>query len=386
MTAIVGTINKHGVAIAADSAASIGIGGKYMTGVKKIFPLCNVPNRKAVLAVYGNLELIGTPWELIANEFRHKTLQKTFDTLGELVDAFFSFLKSRDYFSTSDEQKANLIFTVRHFFDMLIEKANNSETDINDVIYAWRLFIWKPKLIGLSEKHGKIAVNIAEEEIKKGCERLRETGANIRYSDEEMMEIVKANLYKNTLPFQTGLIFAGYGEKDMFPRIYAYDTGCVINNTLGKRVNTLVNISKAQPAAICPFAKAEDARTIINGYASNIFGIAKESITKTDKALINSIAQLAEKENNPELARKIREIDIEPYTKRTILVAKNKMETDFTKPMINSMANLEINDLKNLAESMVTVVAMRCKASQQPDVVDTPVNTVVLTKEDAIGL
>ena len=74
MTAIVGVLNKHAVAIAADSAVTIG-GRKVMNNANKIFALSKY--HPVAIAVYGNAELVGTPWEIIIKNFRKQLGKKS---------------------------------------------------------------------------------------------------------------------------------------------------------------------------------------------------------------------------------------------------------------------------------------------------------------------
>ena len=96
MTAIVGVLNKHAVAIAADSAVTLGGGRKVMNGANKLFALSKY--HPVAIAIYGNAEFIGTPWEIIIKEYRKQLKDKSFPTLRMYVDDFQRFLKRRKYF------------------------------------------------------------------------------------------------------------------------------------------------------------------------------------------------------------------------------------------------------------------------------------------------
>lgn len=55
MTAIVGVLNKHAVAMAADSAVTLGGGRKVHNGANKLFSLSK--HHPVAVAVYGSSEL-----------------------------------------------------------------------------------------------------------------------------------------------------------------------------------------------------------------------------------------------------------------------------------------------------------------------------------------
>ena len=86
MTAIVGVLNKHAVALAADSAVTLRGGKKVMNTATKLFALSKY--HPVAIAVYGNAEFIGTPWEIIIKEYREYLGNKHFANVRMYVDNF----------------------------------------------------------------------------------------------------------------------------------------------------------------------------------------------------------------------------------------------------------------------------------------------------------
>lgn len=72
MTAIVGTINRRGVAFAADSAATHTISSRHKitNHANKIFELSKY--NPVGVAICGNLDLLGMPWEDIFKIYRNQ--------------------------------------------------------------------------------------------------------------------------------------------------------------------------------------------------------------------------------------------------------------------------------------------------------------------------
>ncbi|MCH5238582.1 MAG: hypothetical protein J1E95_12475, partial [Muribaculaceae bacterium] len=88
MTAIVGILNKQAVAVAADSAVTVGGGTKIYNTANKIFNLskgCPVG-----IAIYGNAALNSCiPWEVVIKMYRKHIGKKTFPMLSGYADDFF---------------------------------------------------------------------------------------------------------------------------------------------------------------------------------------------------------------------------------------------------------------------------------------------------------
>lgn len=68
MTAIVGVLNKHAVAIAADSAVTMGDTHKVVNSGNKIFTLSKY--HPVGIMTYNAADFMGTPWEIIIKQYR----------------------------------------------------------------------------------------------------------------------------------------------------------------------------------------------------------------------------------------------------------------------------------------------------------------------------
>lgn len=88
MTAVVGILNKKAVAIAADSAVTLG-SGKIFNKANKIFALSE--NNPVGIMIHNNADFMGTPWETIIKIYRHKLGINTFNTLEDYQKDFISF-------------------------------------------------------------------------------------------------------------------------------------------------------------------------------------------------------------------------------------------------------------------------------------------------------
>ena len=106
MTAVIGILNKEAVAVAADSAVTIGWenGKKIYNTANKIFTLSK--HAPVGIALYNSASFMTTPWETIIKIYREKLGRKVFATMDEYQQDFFGFLKDKNYFVDIDFQKA----------------------------------------------------------------------------------------------------------------------------------------------------------------------------------------------------------------------------------------------------------------------------------------
>ena len=91
MTAIVGILNKKGVAIAADSASTTK--NKIINSGNKMLRLSDVI--PAAVMVVNNSTLATMPWEVIIRWYRKENGQNKFGNLLDCMDDFFSFVNNR---------------------------------------------------------------------------------------------------------------------------------------------------------------------------------------------------------------------------------------------------------------------------------------------------
>jgi len=82
MTAEVSVMNRLAVALAADSAVTLGARtGKIYTSAEKLFHLA--ATAPVGLMVYGQASFVGLPWETIVKAYREYLGPKTHDTVQE---------------------------------------------------------------------------------------------------------------------------------------------------------------------------------------------------------------------------------------------------------------------------------------------------------------
>ncbi|MBK8110761.1 MAG: hypothetical protein IPK46_10765 [Saprospiraceae bacterium] len=95
MTAVVGILNKHAVAIAADSAVTIGGNGgkKIFNKANKVFTLSK--QHPVGIMIYNSASFMTTPWETIIKVYRKQLGSTSFPTLKEYEQNFIAFLRAK---------------------------------------------------------------------------------------------------------------------------------------------------------------------------------------------------------------------------------------------------------------------------------------------------
>ena len=121
MTAIVGVLNKHGVALAADSAVSFGNTHKVVNTGNKVFALSKY--QPVAIATYGRSAFMGTPWDIIIKLYRKKLGKHSFPKLDEYVNDFIKYLHDQKFFAEVLTQHRYLRDNILDFYNKVERQA-----------------------------------------------------------------------------------------------------------------------------------------------------------------------------------------------------------------------------------------------------------------------
>ena len=276
MTAEVVVMNKLAIALAADSAASITTptGPKVFNTANKLFALSKFA--PVGLLVYNAPEINGVPLEVIVKEYREHIGRKRFQTLKEYVDSFSSFLQDGPPMG-KESQEINfgglVHFGLRQVYLRAVRIRRHDETPSHDFnVYLRRAVdelvkvakrrgrlkafedidaekVWKERRQLFSKLHEIVIEQFKEEhEIPDLPGKLRK--------DIEMAAILVV-FSKGRLAGYTGIVIAGYGDKEYFPSYVQYETDGFTPYGLRCTDADMSTISHTNGAELGAFAQRE---------------------------------------------------------------------------------------------------------------------------------
>ncbi|WP_373497696.1 hypothetical protein, partial [Aquiflexum sp.] len=288
MTAVVGILNKQAVALAADSAVTIGgtNGRKILNKANKVFSLSNV--HPIGIMIYNSASFMATPWETIINVYRKQLGKTSFSSLKEYQSNFIEFIRGKNFYTDSEMQ---LVYLKGFALDVInsviqeilkdnhriIEKpddeSRNLFLDLVNTQLEKLLQRWKGEYEKCNEfddytfEMFQTYSNSIFAEINQ--ERFIYNEINI--SSELLVKIKEVVYYiliaKEDLSNFTGLIFSGFGEQEIYPQLISINISMVIDNRLRYYINgdQCASISNENNGAICPFAQTDVINTILSG-------------------------------------------------------------------------------------------------------------------------
>ncbi len=390
MTAIVAVLNKHAVAIAADSAVTMGNTHKVVNSANKIFTLSKY--HPIAVMTYNNAAFMGTPWDIIIKEYRRQLKDRSLETVKDYCDDFIEFLHSRNFFCDDKTQKSFMKSLLGEFYLLCLEDIRKEKgfTTIDSISASQIEEKLKNYLVEL-EPEGKSTEfkSYDYEDFKRYA--YEDLEAYAREKNFEDVELLCYSFFhyltaKPFLPIYTGLVFVGYGESEIYPSLYPIEISFGIDHRLKYRVNEK-QISKISEhgleATIAPFAQTDVTQTIIRGINPSFLDIIYKVTDSSITSFSNEITGILD--SNPvtkTLSTAVKNIDqrgiIEDITKQI----NNEMFRIYSKPLIETVALLDKEDMANMAESFIALTSLVRRMQPGEETVGGPVDVAVISKGD----
>lgn len=385
MTCEIVVMNRHAIVLAADSAVTLS--GKqrtaetYFKSVNKVFQISK--NKPVGMMVYdaGSLQL--APWELIAKEFRDHLGDKEFDTLDGYGEALFDFIgKAKDIFPDEYQEKVFQMEGCNAIESIISELVETKEFQALDPAGYEAFFDAKlaeyihtcdgqPHLDGFDDGDIVAATKKFQQPL---CDFVTERA--IPGKPELWAEFAIKTAYKVKFSMaRSGIVIAGYGKKDYFPGYREYNCW---GNILGKtavKVGSQNHISYQNSSGITGFAVKEMVHTFLFGVGETVH-----------KSLINK-----HKESLNKLAVKLG-VGAHANLDQLVEQASGEFEAEFTNevkqnnfvPLSSIVSNLPVEDMIELAETMVRLESLKEKVTRPSQSIGGPVDVAVITRGEGL--
>ncbi|MFM0317113.1 hypothetical protein PQR36_19695, partial [Paraburkholderia nemoris] len=385
MTAEIAVLNKYGIALAADSAVSIGA-SKIYNSANKLFALTK--HHPVGVMVYGNAHFMGIPWETIIKYYRLNVLKdRQLPTIKNYMEEFLGFLSTSPIFTEEGEAEYvrqlvsvtlyKLIKNIKGRVDAVIHEEGkiskqNTEKLVNQLVKDWltqqnevQAGFPRGARSMLEKKYAKVIEAIATEMFQNLpiSSRLQSTVRNA------LLEGIGREI--NTLS-PSGLVVAGFGEDEVFPSV----SSLRIDGKIGRHLRILKrseqSVSMNNRAIIIPFAQREMVDLFMQGADPHLH----QAILHAVGGILGCIDQ------------KISEcigVNIGDKEKAAIQAEMSKIHDDlfqrlhsiqkrrFVDPVLNGVASLPLDELAAMAESLVNLTTFKRRVTPVPESVGGPV-------------
>lgn len=392
MTAEIAIMNKEAIAIAADSAVTLRE-GKIFTSANKIFSLSKY--RPVGVMIYGNANFMGIPWETLIKIYRGKIGKKRFDTLKEYADDFINFLSGESQLFPESEQEKYFRGNVYSYFSFIrYEIEQTVEEIINESEVVTDEEVTKITSEIIEEHHDKwkkvesppaipenYANNLSIKYEGTISEAKKDVFENLSLTDHLSRRLteIAVNLFVKFLegvdpPNMSGVVIAGFGEKDIFPSLQSFLIEVIVNNHLKWKKDKYFEITFENDATIVPFAQSEMVATFMEGvepgYEVAIEEYLSQIFEKYPEDVIDSIEKLDADEKR-KLKEKLKGAGSELLDRHKEEL-RNYRRTNYINPVIHVVSALPKNELAAMAESLVNLTSFKRKMSMDAETVSGP--------------
>uniref|UniRef100_UPI003340C902 hypothetical protein n=1 Tax=Castellaniella defragrans TaxID=75697 RepID=UPI003340C902 len=400
MTAEIVIMNKHGVALAADSAVSIG-SSKVYNSANKLFALSK--RYPVGIMIYGSADFMDTPWETVIKYYRSTHLKnKHFETLQDYYFDFIEFLQSTTIFPKDSE--------ARYFIRVAVGACTEIKTLINDKIKS-------------AFNHGEgVDENTVRSITKESIKQIRDHSATLTQSvlfarsnrDEvlnshesslsNVISRIFENLYIDTEDRDgianiilniigccdieheqghTGIVIAGYGEKEIFPCMAAMRIQGRLGNYL-RLQHVEDNESEPYSASISPFAQREMVDMFMCGadpeITKHMISSFDEVVRKIPELLVEKLNYNIDAENELVTLRS----EIESFSKTANSKIAEFQNNNYIQPILASVNALPLDELASMAESLVNLTSFKRRVTMVQESVGGPIDVAVISKGDGL--
>ena len=381
MTAEVAIMNTNGIALAADSAVTLGNGKTYNT-CDKLFALSKY--HPVGIMIYGSADIMGLDWEIIIKSYRDFLGKKSFDKLSDYAGDFLNYLSKFPYFTNSQMVRylKSMCFEVfskilTKFIDELHAKFDNKEnikfsqigTVFNTVIKNLKEKIEMAE----DEKQIKVDSEFIDANINEINEMAKIVFENYHLSKNQIAELVnilKLNFQKcGWLNYPAGIVISGYGEREIYPTTCDFLVDGILGDSLIYSNYDIDQINDDHNASILPFSQTEMVYQFANGIEPNF----SEKIQEKLETILKSLAPLI---NDPE------EKKADAISKLLTDYMSSIIRGVYQEPIVKTVALMQISELVSMAEAMVNLTALRRHVSTDKESVGGPIDVALITKGD----
>ena len=379
MTAEVAIMNTHAIALAADSAVTLGIGKTYNTA-DKLFALSKY--HPVGIMINGSARMMNVDWEVIVKCYRDQLGNKSFDKLTDYTGDFINYLEKFSYFTPEQMIEYLESMCISVFAKVLAQFINDLHAEFDgkenielsqiDAVFDTTLKNIKEEM-GKAEDEKQIKPDFAfidsnHETVKEILGMVFEKYELSKKQITKLKDILKLNFQKCFwMEHHSGIVIAGYGEREIFPTLCEFNLSGKLGESLIYMEYNVDQIGKDHTASICPFAQTEMVHQFVKGI-DPYFSIIIENKVET---ILSSLAPLI---NDPDKEKTSAISDI--LTEYISGIVRNV----YIDPIIKIVACMEKSELVLMAEAMVNLTALRRHVSTDDETVGGPIDVALITK------
>jgi len=374
MTSEVMIMNRQAVVLAADSAVTYGGGPEPVVTLEaeKILPI----NKSIAVMVYARGDVLGRSWSHIVHAFAKEIGGREFASVPECAEAFFAFLdRNRVLFPESEEAEEfeelmRLAFLTVLDYARALRSYPGASFDTDEAAFIDALDTYRGHLSktaeGRERPHVESLNEITRERFAELYGELIDRLIGEALGEFGRGEAMRARLHDFAYMLATrnaflepfaGLVFAGFGEKDIFP-VYAHYYASILVDGVMKRAHdetTAVGVADGPNAFVRTFAQADMTHAFLRGVHPMMF----DMMVSMNMAANEAAAEMALRESGlpePEIGAmlgKLNQTVLPRLAMEYVNAVQAVSQEEFVGPFINVVGASGKRQLAETAKALV---------------------------------
>ena len=181
----------------------------------------------------------------------------------------------------------------------------------------------------------------------------------------------------------TGIVFIGFGEDAIFPSVYPINISGAFDNRLRYSIdkNKADDIGNDCTSIICPFAQTDVMMTFIDGISPEL----REKVTEAQQNSIDMAhqmiyQQLVDAGVSEEVLSIVANTDLEKIKEDYVNGMQEHLLETRSKGLFNAVESFNVEELANMAESLVSITNLQRHITSSEETVGGPVDVAVITR------
>ena len=393
MSAGIIVMNKNAIAMAADSAVTVGDHAAIHNSANKLFALSMFEPIGVI--IYANAQFMQIPMEIIIKQYKTELGRKSFPTLRQYVADFVNFLESHaDLFHYKANEEAYVMSICSDILQglangytnrirQLVEKADRPPTNDENRQIQEDAFNETITFIDAQKKSfagfADYVRNSYSVQIKNYIGKSFPWVLNPEMLFDKICYLFDTDFMRHGY---MGAAVAGYGTSEIFPHMLHLKISGVLNGKLRYITVEETVITENNQATITPLAQTDVMYTFILGYNDVFLRGLAERVPASISAKLASIDENTFGKERKELVQNI----FCGFSNEVIQSAQDFSRKVYAQPLIFSIATLPIEELALFAESMINITSVRRRVTIDGNIgtVGGPIDVAIVTRGDGL--
>lgn len=389
MTAEVALINTTSVALAADSAMTLG-GPNKTYPTQKLFALTK--HHPVGVMIYNNAEFMGIPWETLIKMHRHSLGNTSHSSIEAYVDDLFHFIGDAS-FTNAEHELENLLrlargafLRVRHAAGLTDDSTEGDDTLLREAIGRQRAAITHlDKSPSMDEVDVAQVVVDSRWQLDDVIEKVFGKSLATPPIKEALRGLVEDLIRSSaSTAAHSGVVIAGFGDDDIFPTLVEATTEGVIAGKVKHDIRRIVDIARGGTSAqIVAFAQREMVNRFMEGVDPAFLDYLRDSMGEASRQLVMEVLESMGIECSGDVANAVREAAAK-QAGLFLQKAAVMRQQEFVAPIMEIVEYLPKEELAEMAEALVNLTALKRRVSLDLETVGGPIDVAVISKGDGL--